>query len=133
MFFSMHALNRHRLWFVILLSLVFALPVMAFDKSDLATVTKKTVFYERSNYAVGVSRVIEDSKAKPGTTELTVYYVSKNCYDPIFSIPFGFPAELEQTQEAVTFRQGAACLTLKADGIRYTFERVFTSDTSSSP
>lgn len=133
MLLSLQTFNRFRLRFTFFLSLFIALPIVAFDKSDLMAVTKKTVFYERSNYAVGVSRIIEDSKAKPGTTELTVYYVSKNYYDPIFSISFGFPAELEQTQEAVTFRQGAACLTLKADGIRYTFERVFTSDTSSSP
>lgn len=133
MHFFLNTLTGYRLSSVVLLSFVLVLPAVAFDKSDLATIAKKTVFYERPPYAVGVSKVIEDPKAKPGTTELTVYYVSKNWYDPILSIPFGFPADIEQTQEAVTIRQGAASLTVKSDGIRYTFERAFTSDASSSP
>ena len=122
----------YRFRFAVFSLLVLALPVAAFDKSDLAMVSKRTVFYERLPYAVGVSGKIEDPKVKPGTTELTIYYVSANCYDPIFSIQIGFPADVEKTTEAVTFRHDTASLRLSADGIRYTVDRVFSSDSSSS-
>ncbi|MEI6421825.1 MAG: amidohydrolase family protein, partial [Lentisphaerota bacterium] len=122
----------YRLRFTVFSLFVLALPVAAFDKSDLAMVSKRTIFYERLPYAVGVSGKIEDTKIKPGTTELTIYYVSGNCYDPIFSIQIGFPADIEKTQEAVTFRHDTASLRLGADGIRYTVNRAFTSDASSS-
>lgn len=132
MSFTFCNFKSYRFRFAVFSLLVLALPVAAFDKSDLAMVSKRTVFYERLPYAVGVSGKIEDTKVKPGTTELTIYYVSANCYDPIFSIQIGFPADVEKTQEAVTFRHDTASLRLSADGIRYTVDRVFTSEASSS-
>lgn len=125
-------LNGHRLRFAVLLSLGLALPVAAFEKSDLATMTNRMVFHERLPYAVGASRMIHD-RSTNGKTELTVYYVSTNWYDPVFTIPCETPVEIEQTAEAVTFRRDSACLTLDADGIRYTIDRVFTNDAGGGP
>jgi predicted TIM-barrel fold metal-dependent hydrolase len=125
-------LKDYGLLFAVVLSLGLARPVAAFEKSDLATATNRMIFFERLPYVVGASRAVTDG-AKKGKTDLTVYYASTNWYDPIFTVTVDLPINIEQTAQAVTFRRETACLTLDADGIRYTLDRVFSHDAAGEP
>ena len=132
MTFSLCSRTGRRLGIATLLYLSLALSVVAFEKSDLATITNRMVFFERPPYAVGASRAITDRGAK-GKTDLTVYYISTNGYDPLFTISTEMPVDLEQTPETVTFRRNTTSLTLDSDGIRYTLDRAFTNEISGAP
>lgn len=132
MFFSLCMRTARRLGVAVLFSLSLIGDGSAFERSDLATITNRLIFFERPPYAVGASRAVADREAK-GKTDLTVYYISTNWYDPLFTVSAVMPIDIRQTPEAVTFRQDTTCLTLDSEGILYTLDRAFTNDISGAP
>ncbi|MBC8871466.1 MAG: amidohydrolase family protein [Planctomycetes bacterium] len=104
-------------YLVLALAAATSLPAGAFEVRDLPMMQKRLAFYRQGQYAIGVPTLaLAEPRPQATTTDrpiaITVYYVNKKRYDPLFSLKLKPPMVVERTQTSVTIagRQSAVVL-----------------------
>jgi len=92
---------------ILALAAAISLPAGAFEVRDLPMMQKRLAFYQQGQYAIGVPLlVLAEPQPQATTTDrpiaITVYYVTKKRYDPLFSLKLKPPMVVERTETSVT-------------------------------
>jgi len=75
--------------------------VLGFDKEDLDIQKKRRAFFQKGNYAIGVTEALLGEDPKGRGDSVFVYHVSDTAYDCIYSCYMPAPMVVDQTDERI--------------------------------
>lgn len=96
--------------------------LFCFEKDDLQRMKMRMDFYEKGNYAIGIPKFDKNSQF---AGDLTLYYISKTFYDPIFHMSFRTPIKITDEDEKIIFSFEYTKLELSPEGVTFQYERKF--------